>query len=69
MDLKDLCVALRKNVVKTDSKSKSDDKPDPLVEFPNSAYDLLKKLLDLDSDKRYSAEEALSHDFFSSDQN
>lgn len=67
MDLKDLCIALRKNVVKLGSKSKSNEKLDSVVEFPNSAYDLLKKLLELDSDKRYSAEEALNHEFFKSD--
>lgn len=64
MDLKDLCIALRKNVVKLGSKTKSNES---VVEFPNSAYDLLKKLLELDSDKRYSAEEALNHEFFKSD--
>lgn len=35
-----------------------------LEEFPDSAYDLLKKLLDLDYEKRYNAENALKHEFF-----
>lgn len=33
-------------------------------DFPDSAYDLLKKLLELDSEKRISAENALNHEFF-----
>lgn len=32
--------------------------------FPDTAYDLLKRLLDLDCDKRISAADALQHPFF-----
>ncbi len=57
-DLKDICVNLRQGVVKS-------SKQEIIIEqFPDSAYDLLKKLLDLDSDKRYTASDALKHPFF-----
>lgn len=41
---------------------------DPVADsglFPDSAYDLLNRLLDLDPDTRITAEEALKHPFFS----
>lgn len=37
------------------------------IEFPPSAYDLLKKLLEIDWEKRLSAEDALNHSFFMED--
>ena len=61
MDIKDLCVGLRKNALKSCKNKSAEQK---LIEFPDSAYDLLKKLLELDSDKRLSAEQALKHPFF-----
>ena len=33
-------------------------------EFPDSAYELLKQLLEMDCDKRITAQEALKHPFF-----
>jgi cell division control protein 7 len=65
--LKEICIELRKSVIKSiiSSKSKNQyEKNELIIEFPDSAYDLLKKLLELDSDKRISAEEALKHSFF-----
>jgi cell division control protein 7 len=72
VELKELCVALRGNAVRSLQKSSSSSKlivqqqptPFSMVEFPDSAYDLLKKLLELDCDKRVSAENALKHPFF-----
>ena len=74
MDLKELCKVLRKNVLKNlkservkNSKDTDEKNPRPqefFDEFPDSAYDLLKKLLELDCDKRLSAENALKHQFF-----
>ncbi len=37
---------------------------DPIIEFPDSAYDLLKCLLEMDCDKRVTAADALKHSFF-----
>ncbi len=37
---------------------------DPMIEFPDSAYDLLRYLLEMDCDKRVTAEDALKHSFF-----
>jgi len=70
MDLKDICQSLRTNVkarLETSHKSKNPENEtlSPIVdEFPDSAYDLLKKLLELDCNKRISAENALRHPFF-----
>jgi cell division control protein 7 len=73
VELRDLCTALRGNAIKSMQKSNSSSKllQQPphhhhsfCVEFPDTAYDLLKKLLDLDCDKRVSAETALKHPFF-----
>jgi len=74
MDLKDMCKILRKNVLKNLKleKNKNSKETDDKVlkskelfdDFPDSAYDLLKKLLELDCDKRLSAENALKHQFF-----
>lgn len=36
-------------------------------DFPDSAYDLLKRLLEIDCEKRLTAEAALQHAFFTSD--
>jgi cell division control protein 7 len=47
-DLKNICKSLRKT---------------PL-DFPDCAYDLLKGLLELDFEKRLSAQDALKHSFF-----
>lgn len=70
MDLKDICQSLRTNVkvrLESSHKSKNPEKetlPTIVEEFPDSAYDLLKKLLELDCNKRISAENALRHPFF-----
>ncbi len=48
VDLKNLCVSLRKT---------------PL-DFPDSVYNLLNGLLELNFEKRLSAEQALKHAFF-----
>ena len=55
--MKEICINLRQGVVKS-------SKQETIIEqFPDSAYDLLKKLLELDSDKRYTANDALKHPF------
>ena len=73
-----MCKFLRKNVLKNlnlektkqskenneTKKSTVSKKPTLFEDFPDSAYDLLKKLLELDCDKRLSAENALKHQFF-----
>lgn len=74
MDLKELCKVLRKNVLKNikiekeknlkETEEKKIGSQELFEEFPDSAYDLLKKLLELDCDKRLSAENALKHQFF-----
>ncbi len=69
VELRELCTTLRGNAAKSLQKSSSSSKLQQqaslcLVEFPDSAYDLLKRLLDLDCDKRVSAENALKHPFF-----
>ena len=65
MELKELCLSLRKNVVNSVSKTKFQASVnDPIVEFPDEAYDLLKHLLEMDSDKRFTAGDALKHSFF-----
>lgn len=72
MDLKELCVSLRKNVINSvnsekytkSSRQQGNVSNEPIIEFPDTAYDLLKKLLELDSDKRFTAEDALNHSFF-----
>ena len=58
-----MCIQLRKNVAKK-ATATTDQLAD---EFPDSAYDLLKKLLELDCDKRISAANALKHPFFCND--
>lgn len=70
MDLKDICQSLRTNV-KARLESSHKNKPMEkeafttiIEEFPDTAYDLLKKLLELDCNKRISAENALRHPFF-----
>ena len=68
-DLKELCVGLRKTATKAILNTKTKfqhENVEPIIEFPDAAYDLLKKLLELDSDKRFTAEDALKHSFFSS---
>lgn len=52
IDLKTICLGLR-------SSQRSDSEP-----FPDSTYDLLKGLLELDFEKRLSADKALKHCFF-----
>ena len=70
LELKEMCKTLRRNAIKTLSqeKSKTQKENEPInqinEEFPDSAYDLLKKLLEIDCNKRVSAEEALKHEFF-----
>lgn len=68
-DLKEICKALRRNTIKNiQSKAANDNEKEKsshmTEEFPDSAYDLLKKLLELDYEKRISAENALNHQFF-----
>lgn len=68
MELKEICINLRKSAINSHNTSSKDKgqvpTTGPILEFPDSAYDLLKKLLELDSDKRLSAEDALNHTFF-----
>lgn len=70
-DLKEICTKLRQSVVKNIKKSSNctentaaSAKQVIIERFPDSAYDLLKRLLDLDMDKRCTAAEALKHSFF-----
>lgn len=69
-DLKEICMTLRTNMIKSlsanRSKKRFSEKEILSIEqeFSESAYDLLKKLLDLDCEKRLSAENALKHPFF-----
>jgi len=68
--LKELCISLRQNVVSSlNTTSKTKFQPiinEPIIEFPETAYDLLKNLLELDCDKRFTASDALKHSFFQS---
>jgi cell division control protein 7 len=78
LDLKETCKMLRKNAIKGSLSSKSrhsienesltntNNQKKLVEEFPDSAYDLLKKLLELDCDKRISADNLLKHSFFTS---
>lgn len=54
MDLQQLCDQLRSRGKKQDVKG----------EFPQTVFDLLKKLLDVNPNTRISAENALKHEFF-----
>ena len=81
MDLKETCKILRKNAIKglnisksrhsieseNDTAIKKESKFEFVEEFPESAYDLLKKLLELDCDKRVNADVVLSHPFFTTE--
>ena len=53
-EIKHLCQSLRST---TNSNQKD-------IFFPDCVYDLLKHLLDLDFEKRFTAEQALNHEFF-----
>lgn len=55
-----------KGIKEHKSKKKYIDKDIDSIrkEFPDSAYDLLKKLLEIDCEKRLTAENALNHPFF-----
>jgi cell division control protein 7 len=74
ISLKEICTSLRRNTIKnlqnkkTNNKSSTttiEDKENESGDiFPDDIYDLLKKLLELDSEKRLSAEDALKHSFF-----
>ena len=56
---------LRKSAV--DGLHASEDGRQTLVrEFPDSAYDLLKKMLEIDGNKRISCENILKHAFMTS---
>ncbi len=65
----DIFLSLRKNVVNSMNTAASKTKfqasaNDPIIEFPDSAYDLLKCLLEMDCEKRVTAADALKHSFF-----
>ena len=65
VDLKILCQKLRGSGQKSSGVTKSkSSKQDDWRHVPDSAYDLLKRLLELDPQKRITAEEALQHSFF-----
>ncbi|XP_014231298.1 cell division cycle 7-related protein kinase-like isoform X2 [Trichogramma pretiosum] len=63
LDLKDLCQKSRKRKRNPNSKSSSSVLQE---DYPDAAYDLLKKLLDLNHATRITAEEALNHPFLKS---
>ena len=68
-EIKDTCQLLRKNaIMRCNSRRESVDKSvstdELFYEFPDSAYELLKQLLEMDCDKRVTAEDALKHPFF-----
>ena len=56
------CNMRRESIEKTTSSQQRSD--ELFYEFPDSAYDLLKQLLEMDCDKRITAQEALKHPFF-----
>ncbi len=78
LDIKETCKMLRKNAIKgavssksrhsieNESSTYSNNQKNKVEEFPDSAYDLLKKLLELDCDKRIGADSLLNHPFFTS---
>lgn len=79
LELKEICKLLRKNATRgiLTSKSRNSIENETLThsstnqnqkkfidEFPDTAYDLLRKLLELDCDKRLSADILLKHPYF-----
>jgi serine/threonine protein kinase len=63
VDLKILCQRLRQGHRRTQQQNAFED---AWSSMPDSAYDLLKRLLDVDPFTRITAAEALEHSFFSS---
>jgi serine/threonine protein kinase len=67
--LKNMCIALRRYSKSPKHRAKrscpdKQDEHDPLCDIPDSAYDLLKQLLDVNPHTRITAEEALNHAYF-----
>lgn len=66
LDLKQTCEKLaNKKLNKLHQSKKSQDLAPVGLQFPNSAYDLLMRLLEIDPSKRITADEALRHPFLS----
>lgn len=75
VDLKVLCTKLRAgpaaNQHAAQKEGLSDKENEAFISWaniPDSAYDLLKKLLDMNPFTRITADQALQHEFFSSSQ-
>ncbi|XP_064649511.1 cell division cycle 7-related protein kinase-like [Lineus longissimus] len=69
--LKNMCIALRRCTKSPKHRAKRScpekpDEHDPLCDVPDTAYDLLKRLLDVDPNTRITAEDALNHPYFTS---
>ena len=58
LDLRQVCSSFQRNYCNEDDISQ------PVTDFEDSAYDLLLRLLDLNSKSRITAAEALQHPYF-----